>query len=43
MFRARKQRSASDISRGRVLVVSGGSEEILMDMVAKQQRKLAQL
>lgn len=27
----------------RVLVVSGGSEEILMDMVVKQQRKLAHL
>jgi alkylation response protein AidB-like acyl-CoA dehydrogenase len=27
----------------RVLVVSGGSEEILMDMIAKQQKKLARL
>ncbi|KAJ5372476.1 hypothetical protein N7517_004482 [Penicillium concentricum] len=27
----------------RVLVVSGGSEEILMDMIAKQQKKLAKL
>ncbi|KAH8819262.1 acyl-CoA dehydrogenase/oxidase [Xylogone sp. PMI_703] len=27
----------------RVLVVSGGSEEILLDMIAKQQRKLAKL
>ncbi|CAL5869154.1 uncharacterized protein PFLUO_LOCUS3382 [Penicillium psychrofluorescens] len=27
----------------RVLVVSGGSEEILLDMIAKQQRKLAHL
>ena len=27
----------------RVLVVSGGSEEILMDMIAKQERKLANL
>lgn len=27
----------------RVLVVSGGSEEILLDMIAKQQRKLANL
>lgn len=27
----------------RVLVVSGGSEEILMDMIAKQQRRLANL
>lgn len=27
----------------RVLVVSGGSEEILLDMIAKQQRRLANL
>ena len=27
----------------RVLVVSGGSEEILLDMIAKQQRKMANL
>ena len=27
----------------RVLVVSGGSEEILLDMIAKQQNKLAKL
>lgn len=27
----------------RVLVVSGGSEEILMDMIAKQQKKVARL
>lgn len=27
----------------RVLVVSGGSEEILMDMIAKQQKRLAKL
>lgn len=27
----------------RVLVVSGGSEEILMDMITKQQKKLAKL
>jgi alkylation response protein AidB-like acyl-CoA dehydrogenase len=27
----------------RVLVVSGGSEEILMDMIAKRQKKLARL
>lgn len=27
----------------RVLVVSGGSEEILLDMIAKEQRKLAHL
>lgn len=27
----------------RVLVVSGGSKEILLDMIAKQQKRLASL
>ncbi|KAJ2890901.1 acyl-CoA dehydrogenase NM domain-like protein [Zalerion maritima] len=37
---SRVERISRDV---RVLVVSGGSEEILMDMIAKQSRKLARL
>jgi alkylation response protein AidB-like acyl-CoA dehydrogenase len=37
---ARVEQISRDV---RVLVVSGGSEEILMDMVTKQQKKLSRL